>query len=115
MIPHGKIGGHAELVGEMFQHAIGLWVVIVDEISGKNDKGWRWVDVADLGDSAAECCIGIDAMRLLACVSHDVRVRQLNKIPRFLHKTLFKAWVAGAVHGVRGRLVTTAVSAAAVG
>ena len=44
MIPQGKIGGHAELVGELLQDAIGLWVVIVDEIASNNDKGWRWVE-----------------------------------------------------------------------
>jgi hypothetical protein len=62
MIPQGKIGGHAELVGELFQYAIGLWVVIIDEIASKNGKGWSWVKVIDLGNSAAEHCIGIDAM-----------------------------------------------------
>src|SRR5215510_6492625 len=60
MIPQGKIGGHTELVGELLQYAIGLWVVIVDEISCKNDKGRRWVKGTDLGDSAAERCIGIN-------------------------------------------------------
>ena len=51
-------------------------------------------------------------MELLACVSHNVRVGELNEIPRFLHTALFKSWVAGAVRVVRGRPVTTAVSAA---
>jgi hypothetical protein len=74
MIPQGKIGGHAELVGELLQNAIGLWVVIVDEISSNNDKGWRWVEVINLDNSPAERCIGINAMELLACVSHNVRV-----------------------------------------
>ena len=62
MIPQGKIGGHTELVGELLQYAIGLWVVIIDEIASKNNKGWGWVEVIDLGKSAAERCISIDAM-----------------------------------------------------
>ena len=88
MIPQGKIGRHEELIGEMFEHAIGLWVVIVDEISGKNDKGWRWVEMVDLGKSAAERCIGIDTMRFLACVSDNVCVGDLNEIPWLLDKAL---------------------------
>jgi hypothetical protein len=62
MIPQGKISRHAELVGELFQDAIGLWVVIIDEIASKNDKVWSWVEVINPGNSAAERCIGIDAM-----------------------------------------------------
>ncbi len=62
MISQGKIGGHAELVGELFQDAIGLWVVIIDEIASKHGKGWSWVEVIHLDNSAAEGCIGIDAM-----------------------------------------------------
>src|SRR2546423_219139 len=59
---HDKIGGHAELVSELLQYAIGVWVVIIDEIASKNGKGWRWVEVIDLGNSTAERCISIDTM-----------------------------------------------------
>ena len=88
MIPQSKIGRHEELIGEMFEDAIGLWVIIVDEISGKHDKGWRWVEAVDLGNRATERGISIDTMRYLACVSDNVCVRYLNEIPGLLHNAL---------------------------
>jgi len=57
MVSHGKIGRYRELISEVFQYAVGLRVIIVDEITGKDDKGWEWIEATDLGNSAAECLI----------------------------------------------------------
>src|SRR2546428_355460 len=51
----------------------------------KRGRSWGWIEAADLGNSAAECLIGIDPMKLLVGSSYDVRIRQLDEIPRLLH------------------------------